>query len=119
MTPRVVWLLCLTMLVLPGHVKRVHDGDTYFLYALGLANEQAIRELGVNAPELRDSLGAEARDSAEAWLKRGTFELRACADDGFGRWLGYSIRGADTLGAFLVRSHLAVRCSRPPCPTLH
>lgn len=109
-------LLCLTLTVLPGHVKRVHDGDTYFLYNIGVKNETAVRELGLNAPELRDSLGTVARDSTESWLRRGTYELEACDYDSFGRLLGISHRGGDTLSVWLIRLHLAVQCSKAPCP---
>jgi endonuclease YncB( thermonuclease family) len=111
-------LLCLTLAVLPGHVKRVYDGDTYFLYNIGIKNEQGVRELGMNAPELRDSLGTVARDSAEAWLHRGPYELKVCENDNFGRFLGTSYRGADTLSSWLIHLHLAVPCQRAPCPRL-
>jgi endonuclease YncB( thermonuclease family) len=113
---RTLLLLCLSLIVLPGHVKRVYDGDTYFLYNIGIKNEQAVRELGMNAPEFRDSLGVVARDSATSWLTRGTFELQACDYDSFGRLLGISHRGADTLSSWLIRLHLAVPCSKAPCP---
>ena len=44
-------LLCLTMSLLPGHVKRVIDGDTFILFHVGTPNEERVRLLGVNSPE--------------------------------------------------------------------
>jgi endonuclease YncB( thermonuclease family) len=111
--------ICMSLEVLPGGVRRVYDGDTYFLYNVGVRNEQAVRELGINAPELKDSLGATARDSAESWLRRAAFTLQACNYDSFGRLLGISSRGADTLGSWLINLHLAVRCLKAPCPVFH
>jgi endonuclease YncB( thermonuclease family) len=99
-------LACLIVLLAPGSVARVIDGDTFILYHVGVPPEERVRVLGVNAVELRDTLGPAARTFAIEWLGRGPFALSTCRRDSFGRLLGIVTRGADTLAADLVRARL-------------
>ena len=101
---------CFDLTVVPGHVKRGIDGDTYVLFDVDVvSNEQHVRERRLDTPERGDSLYYVARDSATAWLARGSYRLDACTDDSFGRLLGTSVRGTDTLSAHMIRLGLGVR----------
>ena len=103
------WIvLCITMLVQPPQVKRVVDGDTFILYNVGVTDEERIRLLGVDAAELRDSLGPAARTFTEQWLVRGPFIISGCKRDSFGRILAEVTRGTDTLASELIRLKLGV-----------
>ena len=105
-------LLCLTMLVLPGHVKRAIDGDTIALYSVGIPNEERVRLLGVNTPE-RGQPGFEAaKIFTEQWVRAGNFVLTACKRDSFGRLLGTVTRNTDDLGKRLIEAGLAVDDTR-------
>jgi len=102
-----LWL-CLWLLIPSRQVARVVDGDTFDLYTVGVTNVERVRILGVDAAELRDSLGPAARDSTTVWLARGDFRLDACRRDSFGRLLAAVSRGADTLAVDLVHWGLGV-----------
>ena len=100
-------LLCLTMLVLPGHIKKIVDGDTIALYHTGIPNEERVRLLGVNTPE-RGQPGFEAaKIFTEQWVRSGNFVLTACKRDSFGRLLGTLVRGPEDLGQSLISAGLA------------
>lgn len=104
MTPIILLLVqCLTIQVLPSHVKRVIDGDTFILYSVGVPNEERVRILGVDTPEL----GMPGADSARAytirWLTAGSFVMKACKRDSFGRYLAVITRYSDTLSVDLIR----------------
>lgn len=100
-------LVCIHVTLIPGHVKRVVDGDTAIFYSpMSLGGEVRFRLLGVDAPELRDSLGPEAGDYTREWLSRGPFDFDACKNDSFGRMLAWVYRGSDTLAVDLIHDHL-------------
>lgn len=105
-------LACLVVLLTPGYVQRTVDGDTFILYHIGVPAEERVRVLGVNAPELRDSLGPAAKAFTTEWLARGSFTLEACKRDSFGRLLALIYRGTDTLATDLIQANLGVRLSR-------
>lgn len=101
--------LCLTATLSVGHVSRTVDGDTFGVFTLdGLANEERVRILGVDAVELRDPLGPVARAFTMEWISRGSFKLEACKRDSFGRLLAIITRAADTLAVDLIRARLGV-----------
>lgn len=99
---------CLTLQVPSAQVSRVLDGDTFGLYAVGVPAEERVRVLGVDAAEIRDSLGPAARAYTVEWLSRGPFMLAACKRDSFGRLLGVVSRGVDTLAVDLIAAKLGV-----------
>ena len=101
-------LLCLTMIVLPEHVKRTIDGDTFILFQVGVPNEERVRILGVNSPEKNKPNFLEAMAFTKTWLAQGPSELTACKRDSFGRLLGTLTRGTDDLGKRLIEAGLAV-----------
>lgn len=101
-------LLCLTMTLLPGHVKRTIDGDTFIIFSFGVPNEERVRLLGVNSPEKHKPNYFEAMAFTSTWLAQGPSELTACKRDSFGRLLGTVTRGTDDLGKQLIAAGLAV-----------
>lgn len=100
---------CLILVLTPGHISRVIDADTFTLFDVDLPAEERIRLLGVDAPEIRDSLGPVARTYTVEWLMRGPFVMEACKRDSFGRLLATVVRGSDTLAVSLVRAGLGIR----------
>lgn len=100
---------CMALTVEAGQVKRVIDGDTYVLYTVGLTDEEHVRVLGVNAPELAAALGPTSRDSTRSWLARGPFTISGCRRDSFGRLLAWTVRNGDSLHVWLIERHLGVR----------
>ena len=100
-------LLCLTMLVLPGHIKKIVDGDTIALYSVGIPNEERVRLLGVNTPERGQPGFESAKIFTEQWVRAGNFVLTACKRDSFGRLLGTLVRGPEDLGRSLIAAGLA------------
>lgn len=104
-----VLLACLTVLLTPGHVMRTIDGDTFVTYnSVGIPAEERIRLLGVDTPEIRDTLGPAAKAFTAAWLAQGPFTLATCRRDSFGRLLAVVIRGTDTLAVDLIHARLGV-----------
>jgi endonuclease YncB( thermonuclease family) len=104
---------CLEVQLTPVHVARTIDGDTFILLAFGVPPEERVRILGVDTPELHDSLttkAREARDYTRAWLADGPFTITTCKRDSFGRYLATVTRGTtDTLAVDLIRAGLGVK----------
>lgn len=101
-------MLCISLLIQPGQVKRVIDGDTFILYNVGVTDEERIRLLRVDAVELSDSLGPAAKAFTQQWLARGPFTINGCKRNGFGRILADVTRGTDTLSVQLINAGLGV-----------
>lgn len=99
-------LACLTLLLSPSYVMRVVDADTFILHSVSVPPEERVRVLGVDAVELRDSLGPAARAFTQEWLARGPFWVQTCKRDSFGRLLGIVWRGPDTLATALINARL-------------
>lgn len=99
-------LLCLSLLIWPGAIKRTIDGDTWILWNVGLGGEERVRLLGADAYELRDSLGPAARAFTMEWLARDSSRMTTCNRDSFGRLLAVETRGPDTLAVDLINAHL-------------
>ena len=106
-------VLCLTMILLPEHVKRTIDGDTFVLFDVGVPNEERVRLLGVNSPEKHRPNFFEAMAFTSTWLAAGPSELTSCKRDSFGRLLSTVTRGTDDLGKRLMEAGLAVEDIRP------
>ena len=109
----IILVLCLTMSLLPGHVKRTIDGDTFVLFHVGVPNEERVRVLGVNSPEKNKPNYFEAMAFTSTWLSQGPSELTTCKRDSFGRLLGTVTRGTESLGQRLIDTGLAVEDIRP------
>lgn len=101
-------LACLVLLLTPGYVQRTVDGDTFILYSIGVPAEERVRVLGVDAVEIRDTLGPAAKAFTTEWLQRGPFTLETCKRDSFGRLLGVISRSGDTLAVDLINAKLGM-----------
>jgi len=110
MNPLVILLACLTLEIPSAQVKRVHDGDTFTLYSVGFTNEEQVRVLGVNTPELGTG---PAADSATAftrrWLAAGPFSISVCKREKYGRLLAAVTRNGKNLADTLITLHLGVK----------
>lgn len=99
---------CLETTIVPEHVKRTIDGDTFILYHVGVPPEERIRVLGVDTPE-RGQPGADSATAfTRAWVKASDFIIRACRRDSFGRLLATVKRGTSNLADTLIALHLGV-----------
>ena len=105
----ILWVLCIGLVIQPGQVKRVIDGDTFILYNVGVTDEERVRVLRVDAAELGDSLGLKAKAFTVEWLAKGPFTIAGCKRDSFGRILADVTRGTDTLAVQLEKAGLGVR----------
>lgn len=101
-------LICLALLLVPGHVKAVMDGDSFKVYSIGIPAEERIRLLGIDAPERGRPQFAESRAFTAHWLSLGPFTLTTCKRDSFGRLLGTVTRDGHDLGGALISAGLAV-----------
>jgi micrococcal nuclease len=90
----------------PGAV-RVDDGDTVTIRWPG--GPEKVRVLGIDAPEIAQPFGLEARGFAEGALAAaGRVELRRARTlDGYGRTLGYLFLDGRNYSVLVVQAHLA------------
>ncbi|HVZ46180.1 MAG TPA: thermonuclease family protein [Ramlibacter sp.] len=83
-----------------GHVS---DGDTLWALPLRGGGAERVRIVGIDAPELCQAAGSEARDALAAVLAHEQVRVIAQGHDDFGRTLArIELRGQD-IGARLVR----------------
>jgi endonuclease YncB( thermonuclease family) len=101
-------LACLMLVLTPGYVSRVIDGDTFILYSIGVPAEERVRLLNVDAAEIRDTLGPAAKAFTAGWIAAGPFKVESCKRDSFGRLLADVTRGVDTLAVDLIQAKLGV-----------
>lgn len=86
-----------------GRVTQVSDGDSLWLQAAAPARRIEVRLVDVDAPEICQAWGTQARDALRAMVLRKTVVLHPVALDQYGRTLGrVSIDGVD-VNAWLVR----------------
>lgn len=102
-------LLCLTLIIPPGQVRRTLDGDTFALWNVGLGNEERVRVLEIDTPERGQPGFDQATAFTATWLARGNFTITACKRDSFGRLLATVTRGTDTLAVALINAGHGVR----------
>jgi endonuclease YncB( thermonuclease family) len=99
-------------------VTHVSDGDTVYVRLPRGGPSQAVRVLGIDAPEICQSHGAQARDALADRIAQRVVRIHAEGHDGFGRTLGrISMRGED-IGGWMVREGHAwsYRFHRSPGP---
>lgn len=102
--------LCSTLEIPPGQVKRVHDGDTFTLYSVGVTNEESVRVLGVNTPELGSGPVADsATVFTRRWLLAAPFTISVCQREKYGRLLAAVTRAGKSLADTLITLHLGVK----------
>lgn len=113
------WARCWLVLALSGHwgvqasevwtgwVSWVMDGDTVLLVRHGQLEPVKLRIDGIDAPEICQPGGAQARDAMIRQALRKSVEVDDRGQDVYGRQVGrLSVDGVD-LGAEMVRSGMA------------
>ena len=90
-----------------GVVTFVSDGDTVWVQPLQANEAYKIRLLGIDAPEICQAGGPEARDAMILLALRKPVQVTDHGQDVYGRQIGrLSVDGVD-LGAEMVRSGMA------------
>lgn len=79
-----------------GLVRYVADGDTVYVRLAGKFEQQAVRLVGIDAPEICQDGGVAARDALQALLQDRIVELHIQGQDDYGRMLArVFLDGAD------------------------
>jgi micrococcal nuclease len=87
---------------LEGVVTHVTDGDTVWVRPAGAASAVQVRLQGLDAPEICQAFGAQARDALSARVLHRPVRVAVRATDVYGRTVGrVSLQGQD-LGGWLV-----------------
>lgn len=102
-----LWLLLIPSLAFawPATVVDVHDGDTITVRRDD-GTQHRVRLYGIDAPELAQPGGTEARDHLRALLASATVDVRPVATDRYGRTVARVHRGdSDINRAMIVAGH--------------
>jgi endonuclease YncB( thermonuclease family) len=83
-------------------VTQVVDGDTFFI-----ANRQPIRLFGINAPELENCLGTDARNALANLIEGKRVILRQPLTDGHGRVMALVYADGRLVNEVMLRAGLA------------
>jgi len=86
-----------------GRAGKVVDGDSFFFQPADGGAEQAVRIEGIDAPELCQEWGSEARQALGEHLWNQTLTLKPKGKDEFGRVLARVYVGGLDVGDRLVR----------------
>lgn len=87
-----------------GVVTYVVDGDTVYVRPLEGGEARSIRLLGMDAPEICQEGGAEARQALQARLLKRHVMVQSQRKDDFGRELATLYLGREDVGQWMVRS---------------
>jgi micrococcal nuclease len=85
-----------------GVVTYVTDGDTLWVRPESGGMPRQIRLQGIDAPEICQAFGPEARDALVARVLRRHVTVRSHASDSYHRALAHVSLGDDDLGAWMV-----------------
>jgi micrococcal nuclease len=88
---------------LQGTVTRISDGDTVWIRTSSSSRPIKVRIQGVDAPEICQAGGQQARDALRTRLLSQTVLLKARSKDDFGRTLGTIEHAGQDVGQWLVR----------------
>ena len=89
-----------------AEVTFVTDGDSIWIRAPGEA-PQALRIRGIDAPEICQAFGREARAALAAQVLHRQVRVRPAGHDDYGRLLGQVRSGRSDVGAWLVAQGFA------------
>lgn len=108
---KAIWLaMCISLSLTPGYVRRVIDGDTFILYSIGATQDERVRILGVDTPEVGTGPVADSATAfTRRWLAAGDFTIDACKRDSFGRLLAVVGRNGRTLADTLIVLRLGTK----------
>lgn len=101
-------LICATIChssgpVYTGEVVRIIDGDTIHVREHGNKEIHKVRLCGIDAPELNQAFGENAKAALEAILKYHTVQVHVQCNDKYQRELAYvNSKGAD-ISAFMLQ----------------
>jgi micrococcal nuclease len=87
-----------------GIVTRVSDGDTLWIAMQPKGKPIKMRMQGIDAPEICQAWGAQARDALKKRLLQQSVSVEIRAKDDFGRSLILLTHGGEDVGAWLVKS---------------
>ena len=90
-----------------ARVSEVVDGDTVHLQPVGGRQEIKARLLGIDAPEICQSFGHEARDALARRLSNAVVMVESNRQDDYGRALARIYLNGEDMGGWLVRQGLA------------
>jgi len=87
-----------------GVVTHVTDGDTLWVRPATGAPPRKVRLQGIDAPEICQPWGVQARDALSARAMHQRVKVESRRRDDYQRELGHVSMGGDDLGEWMVRS---------------
>jgi len=88
--------------VFQGVVTHVTDGDSIWVRASSGGAPVEVRLQGIDAPEICQAFGKEARDALAGRVLRRPVAVNSRARDGYQRVLGHVTSGGQDLGLWMV-----------------
>ena len=85
-----------------GVVTHVSDGDTVWVQPMQGGEAQKIRLLGIDAPEICQAWGPQARDALQTLVQGQPVEVQGRHRDTYGRLLAQLTRQGHDVGAWMV-----------------
>jgi micrococcal nuclease len=98
---------CATAADFKGVVTHVTDGDTLWVRPASGGAPRQVRIEGIDAPEICQAFGADAREALAARVLRRQVNVRSRASDSYHRALAHVSLGNDDLGSWMVGRGLA------------
>lgn len=86
----------------PGLVTHVSDGDSLWVQAMTAHKPIEVRLVDLDAPEICQAWGRQARDALKAQVTGRTVSVQTTGRDGYGRMLARIHVDGRNLGAWLV-----------------
>ena len=90
--------------ILEGIVSYVGDGDTVWIAVDRNTKPLKLRFLGLDAPEICQAWGPQARDALKAKLLKQTVTIDTKARDDYARAVGRIAHRGEDVGAWLVKN---------------
>ena len=90
-----------------ARVSEVVDGDTVHLQPVGGREEIKARLLGIDAPEICQAFGSEARDALARRINGFTVMVKTNRQDDYGRALTTLYLNGEDIGSWLVKQGYA------------
>jgi endonuclease YncB( thermonuclease family) len=90
-----------------GTVSHVTDGDTLWVRSAGAGEAEQIRLQGIDAPEICQTFGSQARDALAARVLHRQVQVAVRARDVYQRNIGRVTVQGDDVAAWLVESGYA------------
>jgi len=91
-----------------ARLVRVVDGDTLRIdLDIGadvILKNQAVRILGIDAPEMREIAGRRSKAAMEAFLIDKKLEIELHGKDKYGRWLGDVYADGENVALWMLRN---------------